>query len=512
MSLNEFLVDSSLGSWADEMDALPSAPAPKTDEERSRDMGRSDFSSRPDRAPPPPREEVPLPTAPPYTAFVGNLAFDMTEAELEEFFTPNKTISVKIIADREGKPKGFGYVEFADLDGLKNALSKSGETLSHRTVRVNVAEPPKERERAGFGGGFDDDKYAGNWRRDGPLPAAEPSRGSRGSGFGNRERTSEEDEGPRRGARFQPSVDERPERPELNGDWRASRTGPLPAPEREEKKRGFGSNFESSGLADTEETWTKGSKFRPNPPANDGGSIGRKFGSGFDKPGSGPATASLADEGDWRSRARPAGRQGSFERSPSNSTPPTPQMGRKKLELLPRSGATSNASTPLTSPAPYSAGPSEKKTTSNPFGAAKPVDVSGREKEVEERLAKEREEVVSGHPLSRENSRQAREREPHPLSRETSHQATSRGEHSRPLSRETSRQGSTRGPQRTASSPVVSSVVRPTFSFAHAAKGATTSKDEKAPPSNVQTDKHADKSPEGGTLEKITEKVSEIIV
>lgn len=34
---------------------------------------------------------------------------------------------MKIIADREGKPKGFGYVEFADLDGLKNALSKSGE-------------------------------------------------------------------------------------------------------------------------------------------------------------------------------------------------------------------------------------------------------------------------------------------------------------------------------------------------------------------------------------------------
>lgn len=46
-----------------------------------------------DRAPPPPREEVPLPTAPPYTAFVGNLAFDMTEGELEEFFTPNKVCS-----------------------------------------------------------------------------------------------------------------------------------------------------------------------------------------------------------------------------------------------------------------------------------------------------------------------------------------------------------------------------------------------------------------------------------
>lgn len=82
--------------------------APRTDEERARDGGRSDFSSRrelyssysswniltfcdpADRAPLAPREEVPLPTAPPYTAFVGNLAFDMTETELEDFFAPHK--------------------------------------------------------------------------------------------------------------------------------------------------------------------------------------------------------------------------------------------------------------------------------------------------------------------------------------------------------------------------------------------------------------------------------------
>ena len=82
--------------------------APRTDEERARDFGRSDFSSRracahswchilfdwscvvADRAPLPPREDVPLPTQPPYTAFVGNLAFDMSDMELEEFFSPHK--------------------------------------------------------------------------------------------------------------------------------------------------------------------------------------------------------------------------------------------------------------------------------------------------------------------------------------------------------------------------------------------------------------------------------------
>lgn len=32
------------------------------------------------------REDLPLPTEPPYTAFVGNLTFDLIEADLEEFF------------------------------------------------------------------------------------------------------------------------------------------------------------------------------------------------------------------------------------------------------------------------------------------------------------------------------------------------------------------------------------------------------------------------------------------
>ena len=41
-------------------------------------------------------------------------------------FTP-QIKSSKIIRDRDDKPKGFGYVEFAELDGLKQALTKSGQ-------------------------------------------------------------------------------------------------------------------------------------------------------------------------------------------------------------------------------------------------------------------------------------------------------------------------------------------------------------------------------------------------
>ncbi|TFY51991.1 hypothetical protein EVJ58_g10266 [Rhodofomes roseus] len=147
MSLNEFLGDNALGSWADEMDALPTAPAARSDGlgglSGAPDRGRRDdfLSSRSDRGPP--REDLPLPTEPPYTAFVGNLAFDLAEGELEEFFSPIQTKSVKIIRDRDDRPKGFGYIEFADLDGLKDALAKSGSSFAGRTVRVSVAEPRK---------------------------------------------------------------------------------------------------------------------------------------------------------------------------------------------------------------------------------------------------------------------------------------------------------------------------------------------------------------------------------
>lgn len=38
-------------------------------------------------------------------------------------------------------PKGFGYVEFETVDGLKKALDLSGTTLQGRPIRVSIAEP-----------------------------------------------------------------------------------------------------------------------------------------------------------------------------------------------------------------------------------------------------------------------------------------------------------------------------------------------------------------------------------
>jgi hypothetical protein len=88
------------------------------------------------------REELPLPSKPPYTAHLGNLSFDATEGDVTDFFADCEVTNVRIVEDKlDRKPKGFGYVEFGTVDGLKKALDLSGTQFQGRNVRVSVAEP-----------------------------------------------------------------------------------------------------------------------------------------------------------------------------------------------------------------------------------------------------------------------------------------------------------------------------------------------------------------------------------
>ena len=88
------------------------------------------------------REQLPLPSKPPYTAHLGNLSFDATEDDVNDFFSGCEVTNVRIVEDKlDRKPKGFGYVEFGSLDGLKKALDLSGTQFQGRNVRVSVAEP-----------------------------------------------------------------------------------------------------------------------------------------------------------------------------------------------------------------------------------------------------------------------------------------------------------------------------------------------------------------------------------
>lgn len=88
------------------------------------------------------REQLPLPTRPPFTAHLGNLAYDVTQTDIEDFLRDCHTTSIRIVEDKlDRKPKGFGYVEFATLDGLKIALTKTESNFMGRNIKISVAEP-----------------------------------------------------------------------------------------------------------------------------------------------------------------------------------------------------------------------------------------------------------------------------------------------------------------------------------------------------------------------------------
>ncbi|KAL1791669.1 eukaryotic translation initiation factor 4B, partial [Sigmodon hispidus] len=65
-----------------------------------------------------------LPKSIPYTAFLGNLPYDVTEDSIKEFFR-GLNISVIRLPREPSNPdrlKGFGYVEFEDLESLCSVL------------------------------------------------------------------------------------------------------------------------------------------------------------------------------------------------------------------------------------------------------------------------------------------------------------------------------------------------------------------------------------------------------
>ena len=45
---------------------------------------------------------------------------------MKDFHESVQVKSVKIIKSKDEKPKGFGYIEFEDVEGLKDALLKTG--------------------------------------------------------------------------------------------------------------------------------------------------------------------------------------------------------------------------------------------------------------------------------------------------------------------------------------------------------------------------------------------------
>ncbi|BCR90472.1 translation initiation factor 4B [Aspergillus chevalieri] len=281
------------------------------------------------------REPLPLPTQPPYTAHIGNLSFDATAADVEDLFAGCDVTNVRIVEDKMTKsPKGFGYVEFDNVDGLKKALDLSGATLQGRSIRVSIAEPPKERDVKEF-----------DWTRKGPLPGPEPTqrRVPDRSTFGR-------------------ALDN------------LSDAGSDRPPRR---------NFESDGKPRDFGNWERKGPLSPvgGAPREGGRRSSPAWGEGRSQEGSRPPRRELQErtptaaelDNSWRSRMRPD--QPSNPPSPAAApAAPAAPATRPKLNLQKRT-VTQEVLSPAAS----------TESKASPFGGAKPIDTATREKQVEER-------------------------------------------------------------------------------------------------------------------------------
>lgn len=88
------------------------------------------------------------------TLFVGNLSFSASEDSVWGLFGDYGVKGVRLPTDREtGRPKGFGYVEFEDVDGAKKAFEALNSTdFEGRNIRLDYSQP-RDSSGGGFGGG-----------------------------------------------------------------------------------------------------------------------------------------------------------------------------------------------------------------------------------------------------------------------------------------------------------------------------------------------------------------------
>lgn len=91
-----------------------------------------------------------------YKLYVGNLAYSVTEADLQTLFAQAGAVkSVALIKDKfTGQSKGFAFVEMENQQGMDTAINMfNGKDFQDRALSVSIARPREERSNFG-GGGF----------------------------------------------------------------------------------------------------------------------------------------------------------------------------------------------------------------------------------------------------------------------------------------------------------------------------------------------------------------------
>ena len=84
--------------------------------------------------------------------YIGNLAYETTEADLRAAFSRfGKVVSARVMTNRRGRTKQFGYVQMADDTSAKSAMEAlGGKEINGRIMDIML----EERARARSGGRY----------------------------------------------------------------------------------------------------------------------------------------------------------------------------------------------------------------------------------------------------------------------------------------------------------------------------------------------------------------------
>lgn len=93
--------------------------------------------------------------------YVGNLASTISNTELESLFAEHGLVSsVNVIRDQHsGQPRGFGFVEMADVEAKRAMELLNGKEIEGRPLTVNEARPVRQHSEGRSRGGFQRRSY-----------------------------------------------------------------------------------------------------------------------------------------------------------------------------------------------------------------------------------------------------------------------------------------------------------------------------------------------------------------
>lgn len=311
-----------------------------------------------------------LPDRPPFTAVVSNLAYDITEKQIWDFFGELKIEDIDIPReDEDGRFKGIAYIRVGRsdatqpqilnaIDTLAQVIAKTDQMLMGRKIRIEIYQDRRrggmdDRDRRDRDPNYGRSNDSDNWRRDdgprgGDRGGGGFSRDDRG-GFGGRGGYRDD----RRGG----------------GGYDDRRGGY----DRDDRRGGYGDDRGGYGRREPDRYGGRDDYNRRdyNDRGHDDYDRRDRYGGGRDRDnygGRGGGGFSAADDDrSWR-RDKPE-----IPDRPDVRDQEAPQE-RRRIVLQPRTKTTDADNQ------------GQSKAGSNPFGNAKPIDTSAKEKEIEKKL------------------------------------------------------------------------------------------------------------------------------